>query len=111
MRDPRDREDWHALEWDDEPVGVVYNEKRHRWAHPWSEYVVIMVGMLGGIAVIGSAAPFSAVRMLGAVAILAGSFAFSRSDRAHRTSIRNERLWALAGVLLAVGGAALFLLS
>ena len=96
---------------DDEPIGIVYSEKRHRWAHPWSEYLVIMVGFLGAIGVIGSAAPFSAVRMGGALMVLAGSFAFSRSDRAHKASPRNEKIWALAAVLLTFGGVAVFLLN
>jgi hypothetical protein len=111
MNDDQRWRDAHPWEADDEPVGVVYNEKRHRWAHPWSEYLVIMVGFLGAIAVIGAVQPFSVVRLLGAVMILGGSFSFSRSDRAHRTSPRNERIWALAAVLLTLGGLAVFFLS
>ena len=96
---------------DDESIGVVYSEKRHRWAHAWSEYLVIMIGLFGVIAVLGAARPFSAPRMAGALCILAASFAISRSDRAHRTSPRNELIWAAACVVLAVGGATLFLVS
>ena len=63
----RDPHEWD----DDEPIGVVYSEKRHRWAHAWSEYLVIMIGLFGVIAVLGAARPFSAPRMAGALCILA----------------------------------------
>ena len=94
--------------WDDEPIGSVVSEKRHRWAHGWSEYVVIMLGLIGGIAVIGAAVPFSALRMTGAVMILAAAFSISRSDRAHKTSVRRELVWDAAGVVLAIAGILLF---
>ncbi len=93
---------------EDEPIGIVYSEKRRRWAHGWSEYVVIMVALVGAIAVIGAAVPFSPLRMTGAVMILAAAWAFSRSDRAHKTSVRRELVWDAAGVVLAVGGILLF---
>jgi hypothetical protein len=103
----RDPHEWET----DDPIGVVYSEKRHRWAHAWSEYLVIMIGLFGVIAVLGAARPFSAPRMAGAVCILAASYAISRSDRAHRTSRRNELIWAAACVVLAVGGVVVFLTS
>jgi len=93
---------------EDEPIGIVYSEKRRRWAHGWSEYAVIMLGLLGGIAVIGAAVPFSVLRMTGAVMILAAAFSISRSDRAHKTSVRRELVWDAAGVVLAIGGILLF---
>ncbi len=96
---------------DDESIGVVYSEKRHRWAHAWNEYFVIMIGMFGVIAVLGAARPFSALRMAGAACILAASFALSRSDRAHKKSPRNELIWAGACVALAAGGVIVFLSS
>jgi hypothetical protein len=100
------------LPWDtDDPIGVVYSEKRHRWAHAWSEYLVIMIGLFGVIAVLGAARPFSGPRMAGALCILAASFAISRSDRAHRSSPRNELIWAAVSVVLAVGGVTAFLYS
>ena len=89
MNDDQRWRDPHEWETDD-PIGVVYSEKRHRWAHAWSEYLVIMIGLFGVIAVLGAARPFSAPRMAGAVCILAASFAISRSDRAHRTSTRQR---------------------
>jgi len=94
--------------WDDEPIGSVVSEKRHRWAHGWSEYAVIMVGLIGAIAVIGAAMPFSMVRMAAAAMILAGSFCFSRSDRAHTSSVRRELVWDVAGIVLAIGGVLIF---
>jgi hypothetical protein len=100
-----------GYQWDDEPIGTVYSEKRHRWAHRWSEYVVIMLGLVGVIGVIGAANPFSGPRMAGAVAVLLGAFAFSRSDRAHRASVRRELVWDVAGLVFVVGGVALFLSS
>jgi hypothetical protein len=103
----RDPHEWET----DDPIGVVYSEKRHRWAHSWSEYLVIMIGLVGVIAVVGAASPFSAPRMAGAVCILGASFAISRSDRAHRTSSRNELIWAGVCVVLAVGGVLVFLTS
>jgi len=111
MGDRADRENWHPLEWDHQPIGIVYSEKRHRWAHGWNEYFVIMIGLFGVIAVLGAARPFSALRMAGAVCILAASFAISRSDRAHRSSPRKELIWAGVGVVLAVGGGTLFFTS
>jgi hypothetical protein len=96
---------------DDESIGVVYSEKRHRWAHAWSEYLVIMIGFFGLIAVLGSVRPFSLPRMAGALCVLAASFAISRSDRAHRSSPRKELIWAGVGVVLAVGGGTLFFTS
>ena len=49
--------------------------------------------------------------MAGALCILAASFAVSRSDRAHRSSPRKERIWAGVGVVLALGGGTLFFAS
>jgi hypothetical protein len=106
MTDDQRWRDPHA--WDDEPIGVVYSDKRYRWAHRWSEYLVILVGGVGAIAAIGAAVPFSVARMTGAAMILAASFAFSRSDRAHRSSVRRELLWDAAGVVLLVGGLLVF---
>ena len=103
----RDPHEWET----DDPIGVVYSEKRHRWAHSWSEYLVIMIGLFGVIAVLGAASPFSAPRMAGAACILAASFAISRSDRAHKSSVRNELIWAAACVVLAVVGVFVFLSS
>ena len=93
---------------DDEPIGVVYSEKRHRWAHAWSEYLVIMIGLLGVIAVLGSARPFSAPRMVGAL-VHPGRLVrhLAAPTGPHKTSPRNELIWAAAAVL-AVGGVALF---
>jgi hypothetical protein len=90
--------------WEDEPIGVVYSEKRRRWAHGWSEYLVIMVAAMGVIAGIGAARPFSVVRMGGALLILAAAFCFSRSDRVHTSSVRRELVWDAAGVVLFAGG-------
>lgn len=96
---------------EDEPIGVVYSDKRRRWSHGWSELVVLMLGLFGVIAVIGAARPFSLLRMAGAVGILAGAACISRSDKAHRSSPRRELVWAAVAVVLVVGGFVLFLAS
>jgi hypothetical protein len=96
---------------EDEPIGVVYSDKRRRWSHAWSELVVLMLGLFGLIAVIGAARPFSWLRMAGAVGILAGAACISRSDKAHRSSPQRELVWAAVGVALVVGGVVLFLTS
>jgi hypothetical protein len=96
---------------EDEPIGVVYSDRRRRWSHAWSEFAVFMLGLFGVIAVIGAARPFSWLRMAGAVGILAGAACISRSDKAHRSSTRRELVWAAVGLALAVGGIVVFLTS
>src|SRR3954470_5611769 len=101
MRD--DRNDY-GFGPDDEPIGVVYSDKRRRWAHGWCELLVLMLSLFGLIAVIGAARPFSWLRMIGAVGILAGAAAISRSDRLHGRLPRRELAWAAVGATLVVCG-------
>jgi hypothetical protein len=90
--------------WEDEPIGVVYSEKRRRFSHRWTEFLLLPLGFAGMVLVIGAAKPFDPVLMGASVAVLAGVAALSRSDLAHRQSVRLELVWLAAAVVLLVGG-------
>jgi len=98
--------------WDpDDAVGYGPNSRAHRWAHEWMFWLSAVLALAGVFGFIGAVRPFSVLRVLGAVAILAGIVTLRRSDRASRTDRTLATRWFGLTVLLAVGGAALFLLA
>ncbi|MEJ7795075.1 MAG: hypothetical protein WKF50_05960 [Nocardioides sp.] len=101
-------------QWDDEePFGVAYNSHSRRWHRSWNHYVVIMVSMIGLFLAIGAIGFFTFPRLLGALCVLAGAGAVSRSDRAAAAAARshdthfNELVWLLAAATLIAAGLAM----
>jgi hypothetical protein len=96
--------------WDSEDaIGVVPNENAYRWLHGWTFYVAVMCGLLGVVALAGAVSPFSVVRTVGALGVLAGVVTIRVCDNTSRTSRRLALLWFLVTVAVVVGGAALWL--
>lgn len=98
--------------WDpDDAVGYGPHTHAHPWAHEWMFWVSAMLGLAGLFSLIGAVRPFSVLRVIGALAILAGIVTLRRSDRASRTDRALAVRWFLVTLALAVGGAALFVLA
>jgi hypothetical protein len=104
-RDERDKPLWDP----EEAHGVVPNPNAYRWAHGWTFYVAVMCGLLGTIALVGAVAPFSLLRTIGALGMLAGVLTIRASDNGSRASRRRALLWFLVTVGIVAGGAALWL--
>ena len=84
-RDGRDKPLWDP----EDAHGVVPNPSSYSWTHAWASYVAVMCGLLGVVALIGALAPFSLVRTVGALGILAGVLTIRFADRASSTSRRD----------------------
>jgi hypothetical protein len=69
----------------------------------------MMCGLLGVIALVGGLAPFSFVRTIGALGVLAGIVTIRACDKTSRTNRRLAVLWFLVTVGVVIGGAALWL--
>jgi hypothetical protein len=96
--------------WDPEDAhGITPNPSAYRWSHAWAFYVAVMCGLIGVIALLGAVAPFSFLRTLGALGVLAGVVTIRVCDSTSRTSHRLALLWFLVTVGVVVGGAALWL--
>jgi predicted benzoate:H+ symporter BenE len=96
--------------WDPEDAhGIAPDPSAYRWAHGWTFFVAVMCGLLGVIALVGGLAPFSFVRTLGALGVLAGVLTIKACDSTSRTSRRAAVLWFLVTVGVVIGGAALWL--
>jgi hypothetical protein len=104
-RDERDRPLWDP----EDAHGIAPNPSAYRWSHTWTFIVAVMCGLLGAIALIGAVAPFSFLRTLGALGVLAGVVTIRLCDDASRASRRRAALWFLVTVGVAVGGATLWL--
>jgi hypothetical protein len=98
--------------WDpDDAVGYGANSRAHHWAHEWMFWLSAVLALAGVLGFIGAVRPFSVLRVVGALAILAGIVTLRRSDRASRTDRALAASWFAATLALAVGGAALFALA
>ena len=98
--------------WDpDDAVGYGPNSGAHRWAHEWMFWLSVVFALAGVLGFIGAVRPFSAARVVGALAILAAVVTVRRSDRASRTDRALAVRWFAATLALAGGGAALFALA
>jgi hypothetical protein len=96
--------------WDPEDAhGIAPNPSAYRWSHAWAFYVAVMCGLIGVIALLGAVAPFSFLRTVGALGVLAGVVTIRACDSTSRTSRRLGLFWFLVTVGVVVGGAALWL--
>jgi hypothetical protein len=97
--------------WDDPRVGYGQSSKAHRWRHEWMFWVSVAYAMAGVLGLIGAVRPFSVARVAGALALLGAIPVLKAAD----ADLGRERdrgvAWLVLSLLLAVGGAALFLTS
>lgn len=98
--------------WDpDDAIGYGPNSRAHRWTHEWMFWLSALFAGAGVLALIGAVRPFSVLRVAGAAAVLAAVVTVRRSDLASRVDRPLAMRWFGLTLVLAVGGAALFVLA
>ena len=98
-----------GADWDgEEPIGVVYSDRRRRWTRGRNNYVVVILGMAGAFMLIGGLGFLTVWGVAGALGVIASSIAVWRSDLAAKTSPRSEVMWLVVAAALLVGGILLY---
>jgi hypothetical protein len=92
--------------WDpDDAVGYGPHSGAHRWSHEWMFWLSAACALAGVFGLIGAVRPFSVLRVVAALGILAGVLTLKRADRG------SSGRWLALTLLLVAGGATVFVLD